>query len=374
MTTQRHNRRGDDDVALHGSHVHPHTTIATADVTTLLNAVLRGEFAYPDGTPVRLKAGPRVALYALLTYHRDRADPAWRLDMDRFVREGFAEKKTTVYGWIRVLEETGFVVRRRVNSPATGAFEWHLDVADRPGILRGAPEKPQVTPSVQKGGDGVAPPVDNSKTAGQPIPMKTHDGENPLMGFPAHGHFLREITTKELPASPPVPATRATAEAVEGDQSRSEQPTLSLVRPTARTADEDHLAADGDWQDWVLALLDHPAVRAAAPLRPTAHDVELVAIRAQVAAEQLGWTRKQLAERVLLVRLGGVQHLGSVWCARLHPQTLGAPPVAGRKTEVERGRLDRDAMPPSSPERIAEIRQLHGAPRGTRWRELGGGS
>lgn len=372
MTTQRQKAvSGDTAPSLRGAHMHLHVTTSTRDTTTLRNTVLRGEFITPAGRTVSLKAGPRVALYALLSYGMEGADdPTWRLDMDHFTAD-FVEKKTTVYSWIRTLEGTGFVVRARRNDPHTGQFEWHLDVADRPGVLPGTQTKPQVTPSAQKGGGGAAPPVDNSETPCSDHPHKNPGWVKPIMGNPAHGDLYRETLTKELPASPPVPATRETAEEVEAAP-RDDQPSLSLVRPVVPAASDTELAAEPDWVDWVNGLLDHPAVLAANPLRPTRRDLELIAVRAQVAVDQ-DWTRDQLAKRVLLVRLAGVEHLGSVWANRLHPERLTQPPAQGQKTQVEQGQRVPDAMVPDA-NRRAQIRQLHGLNRGATWEQRMGGT
>jgi hypothetical protein len=279
MTTQRQNRVTNEPPPLRGAYMHLHTHPATEDQTTLLNATLRGQFHYPDGRPVRIKAGPRAALTALLSYGQEgAADPTWRLDMDHFTAS-FAESITTVYGWIRTLEETGFVVRRRVNNPDTGQFEWHLDVAARPGVLTGAARNPRSRPSTKKGGDGAAPPVDNSETAGRAHPPDSPGWQKPSTVNRDTATSYREITTKRLPASPPVPAhARDTVEEEAGDSARDEDtPALTLVRPPVAAAfDDTALAAEPDWTAWVTGLLDHPAVIAAHPLRPGRRHIDAI--------------------------------------------------------------------------------------------------
>lgn len=369
MTTQRQKRVAADKPALRGPHVLVDITTATDHTTTLTNAVFRGQFKRADGTPVVLAAGPRAALLSLLSYRRELQNPAYRLKMDDFVGD-FKEGRDAVYRWIRGLEAEGFVHRWRANDPDTGQFEWYIAVSDSPRAYTPAAGKPQVTPSLQNGGDGAAPPVDNSETRRSDHPHKSPGWQNPSMVKPEHGDSYRETLKEELPASPPVPATRATAEEAEVD-SRGDQPTLSLVRPTAPTPAEANLAPEPGWVDWVNGLLDHRAVRAANPLRPTRRDLEMIAIRAQVAVDH-GWNRDQLAERVLLVELATVQHLGSVWSARLHPETLSRPPTSGKKTNVELGQRVPDAMVPDA-DRRAEIRQLHGVGRGMTWEQRMGG-
>lgn len=359
MTT--HRQRGDR--GLRGPHLLADITTATDHTTTLINDVLRGDFTRADGTPVVLAAGPRCALYALLTYRTELRNPAYRLQMNDFVA-GFKESQDTVYRWIRVLEDEGFVHRWRVNSAVDGQFEWFLAVSDAPRALATVTAaNPQVRPSLQKGGDGAAPLGDVSDNPRSAHPGKSPGWGNPSMENPATATLYREITDKELPASPPVPATREQAEEAAAGSSREDQHrSLSLVRPTSPTAEEKNLAPDAEWVGWVLTLLERKPVLEAAPLRPTYNDMRLVAIRAAAAADR-GWTQEQLRDRVLLVQLAGVRHLGSVWLGRLHPKNLGPPPAEGRKTQVEQGLVVPDPMRPAerpSAERRAEILAAHG--------------
>jgi hypothetical protein len=335
------------------------------DYTSLHNEVLRNMFRAPDGTRIMLRGLEHSVLVRLLSFHSARAeDPLWRLDVNEFAKD-FAETRTTVYASLDRLETLGFLRRPRMRRP-NGTFEWgSWDVTDQPGVFS------QVAASSRKTGNGLAPPVDNPRSRrSRPVPGKP-DTENPDTVFPATDTLYRETFKEELPASPLYQPPRELAEEAAG--SRPEQPTLSLVRPAVPSIGEGDIAAEPDWVAWVNGLLDHPAVIAARPLRPSLLDLERVAVRAQVACDQFEWTRHDLATRVLLVGLPGVLYLGSVWAKRLHPANLGPPPEVGKKTLVEQGREAPEVERPSAARR-AQIRAQAGQARGRRWDLRMGGS
>jgi hypothetical protein len=355
-----------------GAHVHLHLTTASRDFTTLANTVLRGQFTRPDGQPVRLKAGPRSALLALLSFGMEGAeDPAWRLDMDLFVAD-FVESKDTVYGWIRTLAAEGFVTRERVNDPATGHFEWHMDVSDRPAAVATVTDmNPQVAPIQGFPRDGAAPPVDNSGNRRSHHPMENPGWGKPPVVNPHTATSYRETKDNYLPASPPVSDARENDQAEEGAGTAfaiAGQP--RLIKPasaTTRTADEENLAPHDRWLNFIATLTN--AQECQGKLQPTRQAQELLAIRAQVAHEQCGWEDDQL-RRLLLGGLKGAEHLAGIWAHRLHPENLPVRPGLPLAPGTERA----GDVPASSPTRIAEIRQLHGQPRGTVWSKRMGGS
>lgn len=365
MTTQRqHNgERG-----LRGAHVHLETTTAADHITPMVNSVLRGEFRRPDRTRVTLAVGPRCVLNALLSYRTALQDPDYRLKMDEFVSE-FKESRDAVYRWIRVLEDEGFVARRRGNDPATGKFAWHLHVRDAPGPLATVTDvKPQVGPSVHFGGDGAAPPVDNLETRRSHHPRKSPGWSDPSMENTDMATLYRETTNTYLPASPPVSDARVDqAEEEEAEPFAStDPPRLTPVAWSARTADEADLQPGEQWKRFVASLTN--AQECQGKVAPPRLTQETLAIRAQVANERCGWTIDQL-RRYLLGSLQKADSLAGVWAWRLHPDHL--PLVPGQS--VDPGMATAGDVP--TPERRAAIRQAHGLQRGPHWeRRMSGGA
>lgn len=357
-------KRGHDD-GFRGAQVHLHLHTPARDYTTLANTVLRGQFRRPDKTLVRLKAGPRAALYALLSYGVDHTDPAWRLDMDLFT-DLFVESKATVYGWIRTLESAGFVTRERVNDPETGRFKWRMDVSDSPAALATVtPVNPQVAPIHGFSGDGAAPPVDNSKNRRSHHTVVSPVWEKPSMENPHKDTSYRETSSSYLPASSSEGDTRENEAGAERPFAVTGPP--RLVSPTSMpTEDEQRLTPHERWKKFVSALINAPQCRG--KLMPSRQAQELIAIRAQVAAERLGWTDDQL-RNLLLAGLAKVDFLAGVWLWRLHPEHV--PQTPGRQLDPElHGRGDE--VPPSATRRD-EIRKLAGVERGARWNTLMGG-
>lgn len=365
MTTQRQR----DD--LRGAHVRPLITTATDHTTTLINGVFRGEFKRPDGTRVVLAAGPRCALLALLSYRRELEDPDYRLQMDKFVA-AFKEKRDTVYRWIRVLEDEGFVYRWRANDPATGKFAWYIAVADSPRLGEAVTDvNPQVGPSLQKGGDGAAPPVDKFDNRRSDHPHKSPGWIKPSMDNPDTATPYRETKDKELPASSYVPDARAhepEEEAAARPFATAGPPRLLRSVTSERTPDEEKLASTEEWTRFIQWLAGKPQCRWKLVLTPLA--LETLAIRAMVAHEQRGWSKDQLRDR-LLGNLETVDNLAGVWAWRLHPNNL--PDQPGQPLDPALARAG-DPSPVPTAGRIAEIRELNGVRRGKRFTERMGGA
>jgi hypothetical protein len=360
MTTKRQ-----QDDGFRGAEVHLHLHTPAKNYTTLPNRILRGQFQRPGGAPVRLKAGPRAALCALLSFGVDNADPAWRLDMDQFASL-FVESKDTVYGWIRKLEAEGFVTRNRVNDPDTGRFAWRMDVWESPAALATVtPVDPQVAPIEGFSGDGAAPTVDNPDSRRSLHAVDSQGWSSPSRQNPDVDTSIREVSNNYLPASSSVGDARENEAAAERPFAITGQP--RLVSTSQRTEDELGRAA-GEWGMRFIASLTS-APQCQGKLGPDKQAQQLLAIRAEVARDLCGWKTDQL-RNLLLSGLSRVDYLAGVWAWRLHPDHL--PEIPGHQLAHDLETAG-DLPPLPDARRRAEIRALSGIPRGARWEGLTGG-